>query len=149
MSDNWLFFVPADPGWRPRQDDAELALGFLRNVLLSADEFAAHYYEKPTLVHPFANWSGVSCPSCGADAEEAWYEGLEKLDSMCALDELNIVVGCCGVRTSLNDFAFGWPTAFGRFALEIMNPARDTSPTEERDLSGILGCDLRKVWRHL
>jgi hypothetical protein len=70
--------------------------------------------------------------------------------SQSQFNNLMVTAQCCGARVSLNELNYIWPAAFGRFALEAMNPnLRDLTPAQESALSEAVGHRIRKVWVHL
>ena len=99
--------------------------------------------------HPGTNWSGVNCPKCGADAESWWGEAMD-IASKSNFENLFVTAKCCEEIVSLNELQYNWPAAFGRFALEAMNPnILDLSPDQELSLNTAVGHKLRKIWVHL
>jgi hypothetical protein len=148
VSDNWLYYVPRDPNWQPTRQAAESAAALLREMAPQADEVGFEFHDKLNLFHPFTNWSGVRCPACSADLEDWWDSAVGP-----ALENepqtLAAVTPCCGMATSLNDVDFGWPTAFGRFALVAMNPGLKPSPAKDQAIADRLGTAVRTVWQHL
>ena len=148
MSDNWLQFIPAEPNFRPSADAAERARELLVMFVPDSDEVSAKFEEAITFFDPGANWSGVACPTCGSDVETWWQEAMTA-SYKDGFRDLGVLTPCCGAKVSLNDLRYVWPAAFGRFALEAMNPnVRDLQPGQEEQLSQALGCELRKVWVH-
>lgn len=114
-----------------------------------ADEVTFNFKEQTEFFHPMANWSGVECPSCGADAEPWWYDAMQER-SETNFEDLVVTAPCCGSCASLNELRYVWPAAFGRFVLEALNPnVRDLSPDQERALSQLIGCGIRKIWVHI
>jgi hypothetical protein len=149
MSDNWLQFIPADPGFQPCPESAEQARSLLAMYAPMADEVRASFKESIEFFHPGGNWSGVRCPACGADAESWWTEAM-KQSSENKFANLFIGAKCCGATVSLNELGYIWPAAFGRFVLEAMNPGiKDLETSQEARLAEVLGHPLRKVWVHL
>ncbi len=95
---------------------------------------------------PGENWSGVECSSCGADAEVWWGEAMAR-----AFDNdfgnLDVKAPCCGRDISLNDLRYVWPAAFGRFALEALNPdIEETTAEQDDEMAECLGAPLWKIW---
>jgi hypothetical protein len=149
MSDNWLKFVPVDPTWQPTPEAADRTAALLAAMAPGSDEIKISFNDKVELVHPYANWSGVKCPSCGADADGWWSDAVERAGEL-DFAELEVTTPCCSATVSLNDLSYVWPAAFGRFVLEAMNPnIGDTSIEQDRSLSECIGMELRKVWVHL
>lgn len=148
MSNSWLHYVPNDPNWQPTPAAAEQAAALLREIAPRSDEIECQFHDHIELVHPYANWSGVLCPVCGADIEDWWDETMDAA-SADHFKNLTATTPCCSAATTLNDLDFKWPTAFGRFGLVAMNPDIEPSPEQEVELAARLGSPLRKVWQHL
>jgi len=149
MSDNWLQFIPSKPEFQPSSDAAEAARSLLAEFVPEADGVKVEFKPSTEFFHPGGNWSGVKCPSCGADLEEWWGEAMSAASTTAFVD-LSVTTPCCGIATSLNDLNYVWPAAFGRFVLEAMNPnIEDLTPIQEQQLAKRIGSSLRKVWVHI
>jgi len=149
MSDNWLQFVPVDPQFLPSADAAEVARRLLAEFAPDSESVTASFKDHIEFFHPMGNWSGVECPSCGADAEPWWLEAMQN-GAETHFENLLVTAPCCGARVSLNELRYLWPAAFGRFVLEAMNPnVRDITPEQELALSKALGSLLHRIWVHL
>ena len=149
MSDNWLQLVPVDPQFLPSPGAAEGARRLLLSFAPESESVTAKFEDHVEFFHPMGNWSGVECPSCGADAEP-WWEDAMRSGAQTHFEDLMVTAPCCGSRVSLNELRYIWPAAFGRFVLEAMNPnVRDITPDQELALSRALGSLVRKVWVHL
>jgi hypothetical protein len=149
MSDNWLQLVPSCPRFRPSPEHAESARQLLASFVPQADEVWSETKQGIEFFHPGNNWSGVECPSCGADAERWWSEAMD-LAGADGFSNLSCVAGCCGAEVSLNELRYIWPAAFGSFALIAMNPnVENLSAAQKGELEKQLGCPLRVVWAHL
>ena len=129
MSDNWLKFIPVDPSWQPTPDAADQAAELLASMAPDG-EISVDFMEKIELFHPYGNWSGVECPSCGADAEGWWGDAVSRAAEL-DFTKLEVTTPCCGSTVSLNDLHYVWPTAFGRFVLEAMNPNIENTTAEQ------------------
>lgn len=149
MSDNWLQYVPKEPTFRPSSDAAKRARQLLTAYLPNAEEVNTRLLKKITLFHPGSNWSGVLCPACGADAESWWDEAMEQA-SETDFKNMQCVARCCCSNFALNDLNYLWPTAFGSFVLEAMNPnSKGLSQSQLADLQAVLGCELFEIPLHL
>jgi hypothetical protein len=149
MSDNWVQFVPADPTYLPSGEAAERARTLLASFVRQADEVCVKFLDSIEFIHPAENWSGVMCPSCGADAEAWWGDAMSEAHSRAFLD-LDVTTPCCGTRVSLNDLSYVWTAAFGSFVLEAMNPhVWDLSSEQVRQLADCLGCELKQVFMRI
>ncbi|MDR7296476.1 hypothetical protein J2X16_001815 [Pelomonas aquatica] len=149
MSDNYLQYVPADPKFRPSAEAAVQAENLLARLLPDAEVVRASFYESVMFFDPGANWSGVNCPKCGADAEP-WFGDATSQAADAAFESLFTTTPCCGNVVSLNELSFVWPAAFGSFMLEAANPnSRGLAPAELSQLEAALGCAVREVAMHL
>jgi hypothetical protein len=149
MSDNWLQFVPSDPTYRPSLAAAERAKALLSSFAPRADEINVKFNDTIRFIHPGANWSGVNCPVCGANAEAWWTEAMNSAFTN-GFSDLDVTARCCGARVSLNDLNYVWPAAFASFVIEVMNPnIKNLTPAQEQELASCLGCKLRRIWVHI
>ena len=149
MSDNCLQLVPIDPQFQPSAGAAERSRQLLASFAPESESVTVSFKDCIEFFHPGGNWSGVECPSCGADAEP-WWEDAMSHSAETQFASLFVTTPCCGSRVSLNELRYIWPAAFGRFVLEAMNPnIRDITQDQELALSHTLGSLLRKVWVHI
>lgn len=148
MSDNWLILIPTRPNHVPDPQAQEAARALLAELLPEA-QVKASVSPKIEFVHPFGNWSGVRCQLCLADIEDWCIEAIDKA-SETAFENLSVFTPCCGGAASLNDLDYGWPAGFARFSLEAQNPnVKELDAQVVQRLESILGCRLRRIWRHL
>lgn len=149
MSDDVLRLVPADPAWRPDPDDAERAKSVLAGIVPDADSVGVAFEEETVFFDSGANMESISCPACGADAEPWWGDAMSAAFEG-GFEDLSVTAPCCGAWTSLNELRYDWPAAFGRFALEAMNPGRDGVTAEEcARIEAALGAPVRLVRQRL
>jgi hypothetical protein len=149
MSDAYLRFVPTEPTFRPAASAAEAAEQLLSSFLPGAEAIRSSFSDHVQFVDPGANWSGVRCPVCGVDAE-AWWSDAMDVAAKTHFEDLMTISVCCRAPVSLNDLQYVWPSAFGRYVLEAMNPTARVLPAKQlRDLEESLGCRLRQVAVHL
>ena len=63
---------------------------------------------------------------------------------------LTLAAPCCGHQVSLNELNYAWPSAFGRYSLDAMNPnERGLSPEQSTLLANTLGCEVREIPVHV
>ena len=105
MSDNWLLFVPSDPIWQPSDEAAQKAAALLATFVGDAG-IVTERTEHIEIVHPFANWDGVECPSCRTDVDEWFHDVGLKIWEGSSFTRLDCVLPCCGLPTSLNELHF-------------------------------------------
>lgn len=88
----------------------------------------------------------MQCPNCKADVEDWWGEAMDTAFAS-KFKNLSAKTSCCGTTVSLNTLTYVWPAAFGRFALEALNPNMDdTTYEQDQQLAESLGAPLRKIW---
>ncbi|MCM5555295.1 hypothetical protein [Pleomorphomonas sp. NRK KF1] len=150
MSDSILRYVPKDPFWQPSSENAEKAVALLRAMAPKAESVEANFEDEVRFYDPGESWSGVACNACGADAWP-WWNGAMEASFASGFTELDLVAPCCGAHVSLNELRYGWPAAFGRFALEALNPLlmEDTTEDQDRRIGDCLGKPVRKIWVRL
>jgi hypothetical protein len=149
VSDSWIQFVPADPHAQPTKEAAEKSVQLLASYAPDADEVTARFEENPGFFDPGENWSGVQCPTCGADIEPWWGDAMSRAWEENSFQDLTVTTPCCGSRTSLNDLHYIWPAAFGRFVVQAMNAnIGDTTTEQDRALSECLSLPIRKIHVH-
>jgi len=149
VSDNWLRYVPADPYFQPAASSVAIAEAVLRSFLPQAESVESRFCDSVTFFDPGANWSGVYCSACGADAEPWWDTAMFRAHES-HFASLATQAQCCGAVVSLNELRYGWPAAFGRFVLEAMNPCvAKLSTLQVERLGATLGCSVREIQVHL
>lgn len=144
-----MTFVPADREYVPSPAAQQRSEALLRGFAPDADEVSATAWDVIRFIDCGGNWSGVSCPACGADAESWFGDQLGNCNKKSGFRDLAVIAPCCGATVYLDTLTFGWPIAFARFALDVRNPARsDLAPDQRRSLEDAVGCALKVVWRH-
>lgn len=123
----------------------------LRAFAPSADEVRAVVHEEVVFIDCGGNWSGVRCSACGSDAEPWFADALGDCYERSRFRELATLARCCGAAVTLDRLAFGWPVAFGRFALEARNPCLGPAGISAEQLEALgatVGCPLVAVPAH-
>ena len=150
MSDRFLRLIPVDPAYVPDSGAADKARKLLAAFVPDASQVTLDVRDEVSFVDQGANFESVSCSSCGAVIDLAWWqEALEKaMEGRCV--DLSVTPPCCGKKASLNDLRYVMPAGFARFTLEAMNPNRsgDLDPKQVQQLESLLGCRLRQIWAH-
>jgi hypothetical protein len=148
MSDNFLRYIPVDPSFQPTRDAALAAAGLLRALLPQARSIDSKFFEGVRFIDAGGNWSGVRCPSCGADAEPWWGDAMSEA-AKGGFASLDVQSRCCGTPVSLNGFDFGWPVGFASYVLEAANPtSKGLSRSQLSALEAKLGCALKEIPAH-
>jgi hypothetical protein len=149
MSDNWLRYVPVDPQLQPSPLAAKAAEALLVAFFPEAEEVNSEFTESVAFIDPGANWSGVQCPCCGADAQ-AWWDDAMSVAADAGFTSLSVRASCCGAMTSLNAMRYVWPAAFGRYVIEAMNPnVKSLSANQLSQLATTLGGPITEVAVHI
>jgi hypothetical protein len=148
MSDSSLRYIPVDPTFQPTQLAALSAAALLHSFLPQAETIDSKFFDSVRFVDAGGNWSGVHCPSCGADIEPWWADAVSeawKTD----FTTLQIRSRCCETTVSLNDLDYGWPVGFASYVLEAANPSsKGLSPSQLAELETKLGCAIREIPAH-
>lgn len=145
---SFLRFAPAEPKFQPVASSVTAAERLLSTFLPNAELIRSRFTEQVTFFDPGYDWSGVRCPSCGADAQGWWVDAMVAA-SESRFEDLSIVTPCCGASASLNHLHYVRPAAFSRFVLEAMNPDASALPEHQlRQLEECLGCALRQIGSH-
>jgi hypothetical protein len=124
-------------------------VSLLASFVPAAEEVKYSFFQEVTLFHPGGNWSGVECPSCRTDAESWWNDAVGGA-AQAGFQSLDVETPCCHKTVSLNRMRYGWPTAFGCFVLEAMNPNIARLSSEKlSQLETALCCGLQEVPLHI
>lgn len=130
MSDNWIAFVAADPHATPPPAALEAARKIIEAALPRAEEIVVHRTRTPQLFDAGANVQAVRCPQCARELSVEWWQDAVDDAARSAFRQLDVVLECCGTHRSLNDLVYDWPQAFGRAAIDVMNPDVDEVPAD-------------------
>jgi hypothetical protein len=103
-------------------------------------------------IHSGGNFDSVFCPRCWAIANDTdgWWDSAMSAagDIHRGFPDLALTTPCCGYQTSLNELIYSWPCGFARFTLSVMNPGQTVERGQFDALERILGCRLRRIYRH-
>ena len=149
MSDNFLILIPSDPLYVPSPDSAQAANDYLLSVLPQADDIIWMLSDTVTFVDQGTNFERVSCPVCGVELSIPDWQQMMDAAYETQFADLNVTMPCCGAVGSLNDLHYEWPAGFARFSLEAFNPNADLDDHQRQTVEEILGCPVRKIWRHI
>ncbi len=150
MSDNWIKLVPTDPHFVPSDQAAEAAEQYFNDIAPDVEEIKLQTSSKIRFFDNGANFERVSCPSCDSQLPiEWWQEHLDRdIENGFKLDKYKLP--CCNVEHDLNELKYDWAQAFGRFALEAMNPnIGQLTKANVAEFEQILGSSLRVVYQHI
>jgi hypothetical protein len=145
MSDNWLQYLPKDPGFRPSPKAAAEVESLLRAWLPEAEAVKSDFHEQISFFGGGTNFSGALCPACNADTESWWTDAMETA-AQAGFVDLGCTASCCGASVSLNELKYNWPAGFAIYSLEAMNPnSRGLIAAQIARLGQELGCELREI----
>ena len=145
MSDHALRLVPQELQFQPELAAALSAEALLRAIFPEAQQVQSKYFESVSFIDAGENWEGVRCSACGADAESWWSDSMSAAAEV-GFSSLITKAPCCGTTVQLSELNYGWPVAFGRFALEVLNPNASSLTHEQlTQLSALLGAQVVMV----
>jgi hypothetical protein len=148
MSDSFLRIIPSDPQFVPAQSDSTVAIDFLRSVFPRAGQVTAAVSPSVVLVDCGGNLESIHCPVCGQLLSDAWWQAQMDTAHRDRFSSLEVVMPCCGSRTSLNELRYHWPMGFARYVLQADNPEAQLAPEALLHLQELLGCELRTIQAH-
>ncbi|WP_332716375.1 hypothetical protein [Pelagibacterium mangrovi] len=158
MSTGSVALVPRPTGFVPAPERIEAGVALLEATAAGAVRVVRH--RGIELFDCGENFSGVLCPHCGAEIDDSRWGDMMSADyvatSKSSLPDEGetgfqlkaFALPCCGKTASVDQLAYRWPMAFGRFGLVIER--RDAVPGDgdlER-LEAALGCELTMVEGH-
>lgn len=118
-------------------------------MMPQADEVKAELTDRVRFIDCGGNMESIACPYTGNPIQPAvWARAMSRAAGDDFRD-LSFVCPCCGKNTSLNELVYHFPQGFARFSLAVRNPnTKVLSGTACRELSSVLLCPLRLIWRH-
>lgn len=156
MSDHYLYFVPADPGFIPSLEARTDALAYLTQRC-GPCEAEHHVQDEVGFWHGGEHFTLPSCPSCDARLSmDDWHEHMDRAYS--AEDEVlgfttPFTLGCCTAQASLVSLNNHEVMAFGRYALQCRQTQALIDQVQASDgrflaaLATRLGTPLALVWQ--
>ena len=147
MSETILKLIPRDPEFIPRVELQTEAVAVLKEVFPHADKIQSNVFDGIQFVDPGSNLEKITCPKCGMLIDIAqWQEMMnERFDKQNGFSTLKIQLLCCGANSSLNDLLYSWPAGFASYILKVRNPQGDIDATAQKQLEGLLGCEITKI----
>lgn len=155
MSDDWIALIPVDPRFIPAPEKQLTARNRLEEIAPDAHEFTIRVSEAVQFFDCGANLDNITCAACGAELPFSWWEermGDDYLDdpSEKGFKLAHYRTPCCNTAFTLHELVYDLPQAFGRFALEVLNPNIGTLDESHRqELEEILGTKLIVVYQHV
>ncbi|XDZ51747.1 hypothetical protein AB8Q18_01475 [Neisseriaceae bacterium CLB008] len=156
MSDHYLYFVPADPGFAPSFEARAAALAYL-DQSCGPCEAQHHLEDDVAFWHGGEHFCPPSCPHCDTELSlEDWHQHMDQAYS--ADDELTgitrlFTLPCCNRQASLVSLNNHEVMAFGRYALQCRQTQTLVDQVQASDryflntLSHLLGTPLVLVWQ--
>ena len=149
MSENLLQLIPQQPTYVPGEEVVLLAEQFLKSHISETGKVYAEVSNEIRFIDAGTNFASVSCPVCGKKISSAWWSAAMDEAHKSQFSNLDIVVPCCGGRTTLNHLNYNFPQGFARFVLTVRNPGVPEFDEQSREeLERIVGCKLRVIWTH-
>lgn len=152
MSDNWVIIVPKIPEHVPSSEQVHAALALMKETMANADEIEIVQKEHVQFFDCGANLETIICPRCGtAIALDWWGKTMSAdFDDKTGFRLDSHPLPCCSASVSLNELAYDFHQAFGRFALCAMNPnSGEMSDDAVGKIEAVLGCKVSVVYQHI
>jgi hypothetical protein len=150
MSDNWIALIPENPRFVPDADKQRRARDRFAEIAPEADEIEIKVSENVNFFDCGGNFERICCPSCSEEIPIEWWQDRMDEDHGDGFKLAAYATPCCGKKSTLNELVYEWPQAFGRFALDAMNPNLGMLDDKyKRDFEEILGTKLRVVYQHI
>lgn len=146
MSTSILRYIPADPQFLPAPEALEQARALLAGFVPQARSVTADAQAHIQFFDPAANWSGVRCPACGADAQGWWVGAMNQWFDAGQGPDLMTTARCCGAGVSLNELNYLSTSGFARWSLSALVSEASVSADQQAQLEAALCCKLRKIW---
>ena len=150
MSDNWITLVPENPRFVPDAAKQRQARERFAEIAPEADDVDIKVSEKVMFFDCGGNLERVRCPSCGSVIPVEWWHERMDEDHDDGFKLAAYATPCCRKKATLNELVYEWPQAFGRFALDAMNPNVGTLDDEDKqEIERILGTKLRVIYQRV
>ena len=150
MSDNWLTLIPKSPEFVPTKDAQAQALALFRRIAPKADDIEIEVSDRPRFIDCGANLEKINCPHCQRVMETGWWRDWMSAEAELGFPLKAAGLPCCGAVTSLADLLYNWPQGFARFSLAAKNPSiKDLTEADTREFETLMGCPVRRIWRHI
>ena len=150
MSDNWIALVPEGPQFVPDAAKQRRARERFAEIAPEADEIEIKVSENVVFFDCGGNFERICCPSCGTEIPVEWWQEHMDEDHDDGFKLAAYATPCCEKETTLNELVYEWPQAFGRFAIDAMNPnIGKLDDKYKREFEKILGTKLRVIYQHI
>ncbi|WP_053367949.1 hypothetical protein [Bacillus sp. FJAT-27245] len=146
MSDYVIKLLPWHPEFIPSFDAIKEAELFVKSVSNYFSDIQLLLTDEVRFIDLGENFETVSCQFCHSDLSiDWWVEAMSEADTS-QFTNLQVIVPCCHMESSLNDLNYKWNAGFARFSIEFYNPIVDNFEVISEKLEEILSCEFRKVW---
>lgn len=151
MSEYYYKLIPTIPDYVPDAAAREQARERFASFVIDAQQVHAQVSKHIEFISAMGNFDAVSCPTCGTMLNAEWWtRAMDAAYGESGVVDLRVTVPCCGTATSLNDLHYDFPQGFACFVLSAFEPnISDLEDWQMRELEGLLGCTLRKIWVHV
>ena len=150
MSDHWTILIPDAPDYVPSAETQRQAVALFKEIAPNAADVRAEVSDDVRFIDCGSNFERIVCPDCGAEIELDWWTEQMDTESKNGCQLRPVELACCKARRNLNELSYEWPQGFARFSLEAMNANIGDVPDEKKAaFERILGCSVRKIFRHL
>ena len=160
MSDNILRFVASDPNVLPAEARTDEARRVVTRAFPAADPVEVERHDGVRFIDCGSNLENVLCPSCGTDLlDDMMWTDLMQAAWESGMSQRRYALPCCGSIVALEDLAYSWPVAFGRFSVNAWNPQLDWFHPDHQlgdhetaliaDLAAALGTPVKAFWAHI
>lgn len=146
MSDNILKIISSTVEFLPPSHIIDRTIDFLKKSFPDADAIDAKIWDDIQFVDAGANLEKVYCPNCGKEIDIAWWQ--EAMDNAYKSKFLNleVVLPCCGTKSTLNHLIYERASGFARFVLEVRNPGKDMDNEKKESLQSLLDTQILPIW---
>lgn len=150
MSENWIALVPQDPRFVPDAARQCRARERFAEIAPEADEIEIKVSRNVVFFDCGENFERVCCPSCGTELPVEWWQERMEEDHDDGFQLAAYATPCCERKVTLNELVYEWPQAFGRFAIDAMNPdIGKLDDSYKQEFENILGTKLRVIYQHI
>jgi len=152
MSDNWTKIVPVDPWLSIAPERLEVARVWFASQGSNHSETKVSIFDKPHFFDAGANFSNVSCPSCGAVVSLVrWSQWMDEDSERRGFHLKPKQLACCeGPALTLNDLKYDFYQGFGACAVEGRKLDIGVLSGADIDaLESLIGTRISVIYQHI
>ncbi len=154
VSDDYLRLIPTVPTFVPGAEAANAATEYIAGLFAgpgeSADEVTHEFFGTVEFIDSGVNTESAKCNLCHAPVDLVWvFEVIDQRGD--ELDQLEVVLPCCGETSSLNDLEYDRPVGFASFEICVLNGTRDRYELQQDELDrlgSLVGHPVRQIRAH-